>query len=258
MTARPLLLIGHPGHELLVHDWMREHRPVVMVLTDGSGSANAPRIAETRQVVLEAGATPGPVFGHAPDAEVYAAILRRDAAWFAPLVRQSCRACMEGAAPLVLSDAVEHFNPVHDLASVIAGLACRLARKDLGRAPQRFEFPIERPQDPEALPAGWRLRRLDPAAVARKEAAADGIVALRDEAARRRREQPGSQAFEILAPVAADRPLLPAPEDEPFYERFGRARLAQGVYGELITYAGHLAPLADALDAALRLEGAAP
>jgi hypothetical protein len=257
MNARPLLIVGHPGHELLVHDWMREHRPVVMILTDGSGSANAPRIADSRRVVEAAGATPGQVFGHAPDADVYATILRGDAAWFAPLVRAVGQACVDQAAPVVLSDAVEHYNPVHDLASVIATLVCRVAARDLAREPERFEFPIETPCDPHALPPGWRLRRLDPAAAARKDAAADSIAALWGEAARRRREKPGSEAFEILAPVAPDRPLLPEPDGEPYYEQFGRRRLAQGVYGELITYAGHLAPLVAALEAAVRAEGVA-
>ena len=31
------LVIGHPGHELLVHGWLEVARPIVFVFTDGSG-----------------------------------------------------------------------------------------------------------------------------------------------------------------------------------------------------------------------------
>ncbi len=256
MTPRPLLVVGHPGHELLVHDWMCAQRPTVMILTDGSGSANAPRISESRQVVHEAVATPASVFGYAPDAVFYAAILRGDVEFFVSLVRAAQAAALEGEAPVVLTDAVEHFNPVHDLCSVIASLACLLLSRDGRREPLRFEFPIERKHDPAALPAGWRMRRLSPEAVSRKQAAADGISALKGEGERRRREQPGFEAVEILAPVPPSRPLLPPPVGEPYYETFGRARLAQGVYGELITYADHMAPLVAAMAAAVRIKDA--
>ena len=31
------LIVAHPGHELRVHHWMELARPLVLVLTDGSG-----------------------------------------------------------------------------------------------------------------------------------------------------------------------------------------------------------------------------
>jgi hypothetical protein len=234
-TPRPLLVVAHPGHELLVHDWMVEHRPVVMILTDGSGSAGAPRIEGSARIVREAGATLGPVFGHAPDAVFYQAILRGDVAFFAALVRAAAAV----RAPLVLSDAIEHFNPVHDLAAVIATLAAGDAA--------RWVFPIEVAVDREALPPDWRVRTLDAGARARKRAALAHMPQLEVETARRRDEGKEATGLEILGPLAAGAPLMPAPAGEAFYETFGRRRIAAGAFGELITYAGHVAPLAHAL-----------
>lgn len=254
--SRPLLIVAHPGHELLVHDWMAEHRPLVMVLTDGSGSANAPRIADSRRIVEEIGAAPAPVFGHAPDSAFYAAILRRDAAFFSALVDAAVDAIRKIRATVVLSDAIEHFNPVHDLAAVIASLAARQARAT-GVAAERWVFPIERAVDLNTLPADWQVRRLDVAARARKRAALDQIPALEVESARRRDEGKEVGGAEVLGPLTAGSPLMPAPDGEAFYETFGRARIAQGVYGELITYAGHMAPLVAALNACHRAPAAA-
>ena len=249
MTARAVLIIGHPGHELLVHRWMELARPTVLVLTDGSGGAGAARIGETRATVEAAGGAPGGVFGVAPDRRFYDAILAGDVGFFGGLLARLA-AEVEGAERVV-SDAIEHFNPVHDLCSVLATLAARRARP----MPKRFEFAIERPIAPDALAAGAEVLRLSPSDFARKLAAAAANGALQVEVERVRAEQPGVGAVEALIPVAPDRPLLPAPGETPYYETFGRARVASGRFQTLITYADHVAPLAEAL-AALQPAGA--
>jgi hypothetical protein len=230
MSGGALLIIAHPGHELLVHDWMERMGPRVCVLTDGSGGQGASRLDATRDVIAAAGADIGPLFGVAPDRAFYQAILTGDVAFLANLVRVLADDIAGQRPSVVLSDAVEHFNPVHDLASVIATLAVRRAGHP---AIRRLEFPIERPPPPNATADGWQVRRLTPEALQRKRRAAA--------------EQPRLGAEEVLMPVAADRPLLPAPIGEPYYETFGRARIAQGVYGDLVTFAGHLAPLVAAV-----------
>ena len=64
MPKQPtLLVIGHPGHELRSYEWMRKTRPTVLVLTDGGGAKNHPRIERTRGVVTQAGAVAGQLFG---------------------------------------------------------------------------------------------------------------------------------------------------------------------------------------------------
>ena len=76
MTAGPaLLVVGHPGHELMVHGWLEAARPLVMVLTDGSGHAGVSRLPSTAALLARAGATPGPIFGRFTDVELYRALL---------------------------------------------------------------------------------------------------------------------------------------------------------------------------------------
>jgi hypothetical protein len=242
--AGAVLIIAHPGHELLVHHWMVRHRPTVLVLTDGSGGAGASRIAESLATVEAAGATAGPVFGLADDRRFYDAILAGDTDFFRDVLARIDAALGPGAE-VVVSDAIEHFNPVHDLCSVLASLAARRARA----RPARYEFPIERPVDLAALGPGCEVCRLTPEDLARKVDAAALNGALQAELDRVRAEQPGVGAVEVLMPVAADRALLPTPSETPYYEVFGRARVASGRFTELITYAGHVAPLVEALAA---------
>jgi hypothetical protein len=256
MPPRPVLILGHPGHELLIHDWMGEHGPLVLILTDGSGSSGRPRIAHSRRIVAAAGATPGPVFGAWSDAGAYAAILRRDVDVFAPIVDTAAEAIVGCQAPMVVSDAIEHFNPVHDLCAVIASLACAKVASDHGLNPGRWWLPIEQRLDYEHPPAGLTVRRLSAAAEERRRALTESIPELASEVGRRRREQPRADGFEVLAPIPRGHPVLPPPVGEPFYETFGRSRVADGVYRQLITFEDHMAPLAEAL--AARVLSSAP
>ena len=40
-----LLVIAHPGHELRLYGWIAQTKPLVCILTDGSGSDDQPRLA---------------------------------------------------------------------------------------------------------------------------------------------------------------------------------------------------------------------
>ncbi len=243
MNHRSLLFVAHPGHELLVHRWMEIERPLVLVLTDGSGKVGVPRLEHSRRVILAAGAVPGPVFGVVPDRAVYRAILARDVGFFAGLIARTAAALLDSEADVLVSDPVEACEPAHDLCAVIARLAAARASARRGRTIRHFDFPIEvRGSIADPRP-DQRVSDLDAAAVARKLEAAVSVPALADERERLLRLDPRLIEREILSPVISDRPLLPAPEGEPFYERQGRERVAQGIFHEVITYARHLAPL---------------
>lgn len=70
------LVIGHPGHELRVHHWLEKARPLVLVLTDGSGHLSAGRLDRTAAVLAGADASPAAnFFGKTSDRELYRAIL---------------------------------------------------------------------------------------------------------------------------------------------------------------------------------------
>jgi hypothetical protein len=45
------LIIAHPGHEIRVHGWLERAKPVVYVLTDGSGRSGQSRLASTARLL---------------------------------------------------------------------------------------------------------------------------------------------------------------------------------------------------------------
>ena len=53
------LIIGHPGHELRVFNWLEVTRPTVFVITDGSGKEGRSRLASTAQILKQTGAREG-------------------------------------------------------------------------------------------------------------------------------------------------------------------------------------------------------
>ena len=238
MRPRPLLLVAHPGHELLLHQWLVERRPVVLVLTDGSGGAGQARIHLTRRTLDACGARPGSIFGEAPDVVFYDAVLAGDVDYFLRLVGRTEADILDHGAELVVSDAVEHYNPIHDLCSVIASLATLAASRRCGLPISRCVFPIEtRPEG-----AG---RALTPRQLERKCEAIRRYHALNSEAVRFLADKGALLAREHL--VAAPAELLPPPRGRPFYEAFGRERVRQGRYGALLRYGAHVKPLVAAL-----------
>src|SRR6185436_1441495 len=74
-TAASALIVAHPGHELRVHGWLERERPLVCVLTDGSGHSGVSRLPSTLRVLRRAGARPGPVFGRFTDRALYEVLL---------------------------------------------------------------------------------------------------------------------------------------------------------------------------------------
>src|SRR4029453_5346950 len=92
---RAALLVAHPGHELRLHGWMEQSRPVVFVLTDGSGRTHHSRLPPTTRVLERAGATRGAVYGRFTDAAVYQALLARDIAAFTDTAAEIAAALLE-------------------------------------------------------------------------------------------------------------------------------------------------------------------
>jgi hypothetical protein len=252
MKRRAVLLVAHPGHELLVHHWMERERPLVLVLTDGSGSAGEPRLEDTRRIVEAAGAVPGPVFGLAPDQDVYRAVLTGDVGFFDQVIERAAEVLDDRDVDTLVSDPAEACVLVHDLCAVIARLAVARATVPSGHRIRHFDFPIDRRTPDAAARPGRQIIDLDEAAVRRKFDAAISVTALADERERLLKLDPRLFEREVLTPVSPHGSLLPAPNGETEYERHGRERVAQGVFPEVITYAGHVAPLVAALAEAAR------
>jgi hypothetical protein len=233
-----LLLMAHPGHELMLHHWMERQRPTVFALSDGSGSLGVARTERSRRVIEASGATTGAIFGLLPDAAWYRAIVAQDVAPFMRVIEaMTDHGSVTPSA--VVSDSIEYFNPLHDLCCVVGHAVTHRINARGGRA-QHLDYPIEAKSD-RAL--GEQLT-LDGPALARKHAAISNYEELQREIERRSAGMNlGDLGHETLH---AARCLEMWPQHlgfEPLYEKYGRARVGSGVYRDVITYADHVRPL---------------
>ncbi|HJQ84905.1 MAG TPA: hypothetical protein VKA21_12560 [Candidatus Binatia bacterium] len=248
--TRPALVIAHPGHELRVHGWLERARPRTFVLTDGSGRSGRSRLSSTSTVLDAAGAEPGPIYGRLSDRTMYAAILDGDVALFLALAEELAAAFARDGVDAVAGDAVEGYNPAHDVCRLLIEAAIDIARTATGREIASFDFALAGAPDACADELRSRALRLDldADAFARKHAAARRYAELADEVDVAL-DTNGAAAFrvELLRPVdrhAARHALAGA---SPAYERHGERRVAAGHYRRVLRYRDHVAPLAAAL-----------
>jgi hypothetical protein len=122
---RPILIVAHPGHELRLTAWMERERPLVCILTDGSGGGSQPRTGFSRDLITRCGAAAGPVFGPLSDRAWYAAILAGDTAPFLDAAERIAAVAASGA--LVVADPVEGYNPMHDLCAAVGDRVAALS-----------------------------------------------------------------------------------------------------------------------------------
>jgi len=245
--AQTLLLVAHPGHELLLHGWLSRTHPTVHVLTDGSGYDQAPRIAQTAELLRESGAKAGSIFGRLTDRQAYAMILNGDAELLVSLVAELAAAIEVQRPDIVVSDAVEGYNPVHDLCRIIAGAAIVMSGADV----KHYEYAVV--GHPSESAEGFRIELDDAAHAAKMEQVRRSAPQLSDAAELLVRYGADAYRREVFSPVADWRALGPhKPLDEPpLYERLGAERVAAHRYDQVIRRDRHLVPLRDAVCAAL-------
>lgn len=248
--ARPALVVAHPGHELRVFGWLERAAPVVCVLTDGSGSGGEGRLESTTAVLAGTGARPGPVYGWMSDRAIYTAILDGDAARFCHLADELAAMMLDGEVDCVVADAVEGYNPSHDVCRLVVNAALRLAGRACGRPIAAYDFLLvgapDRCDEPLRDRALWLS--LDDAALARKLRAARGYPALAAEV-EHALERYGAAPFrtECLRPVDLTDPYGWPCHERPYYETYGEKRVAEGAYPRVLRFGEHVRPLADAL-----------
>jgi hypothetical protein len=251
ILAPAALVVAHPGHELRLHHWLELARPVVFVLTDGSGSGQA-RIDSTIRIIAATGARAGAVMGEFTDREIYRLMLRGEVEPIVATTLKLAGELAERGIRTVVTDAFEWYNPTHDLCAVVTSLAAERAALLSGRSIALCEYAVtEVPRD------GGFLFELDHEALGRKLAAAHSCDALAREieslivkigldALRREVLHPLKAALESMRPAS-----------KPFYETHGETRVASGQYDSVIRWDTHLRPFVERLAAQVRATSAA-
>ena len=272
-NAKAALVIAHPGHELCVHGWLSAAKPVVFVLTDGSGRQGVSRLSSTTRNLLAAGAQPGEFYGRVSDALIYQSLLHHDTPFFTGLATELADHLILGNFDYVVGDAVEGYNPTHDVCRLLVNAAVEIANHSLGmRRIKNYDFAIVRPPENGAESAGCIRFPLDEVSYNRKvetmrncpeladevSAGLDGarlkklemLGDLADEVRKLIKVRGGAASFrveclrEIVEGTAKNAEV---DEPSPFYERYAEKLVAAGLYQQVIRYREHVAPIAEAL-----------
>ncbi|HEY7784769.1 MAG TPA: hypothetical protein VIB00_08580 [Pyrinomonadaceae bacterium] len=243
------LVIGHPGHELRVFHWLEVMRPAVFVFTDGSGRTGRSRLRSTTRILDQVGASSGLFYGPLTDAAAYAAILDQNVDVFSKLMRRLAGYLIDEDVSCVVGDALEGYNPTHDVCRLVIGAAVEIAHRATGRSVENFEFLLTgKPNGCGTWEDDRAIRlELDDEAFARKMAVARSYSELESEV-REAIALNRADAFrvECLRRVP-NRPPVFAADHKPFYEQYGEQQVLSGHYDQVIRYREHLLPLGDAL-----------
>jgi hypothetical protein len=236
------LLVAHPGHELLLHGWISRNKPVVHVLTDGSAHSSDERLGRTADLLRDLGARKGGIFGRLSDAEAYAMILERNAPLLVSLVAELAAHLEEDQPAIIVGDAAEGYNPVHDLCRLIAGAAIAMA----GVSTKQYEYAVV--NHPHSSDSAAIVLDLDAVEYAAKmERALGQAAALTDIDALLSRHGADAYRTEALYPIADWTAV--GGDAPPLYERYGEERVAAHRYSQVIRRREHMLPLRDALRA---------
>jgi hypothetical protein len=247
-AERTALAVAHPGHELCVHGWMQRARPVVLVLTDGSGGKGSSRLASTERVLQQTGARPGCLFGRFPDRQMYHEVLAGNTQLFLNLAAELAVEFVRNQIEIVVGDAAEGAILTHDLWRGVVNRAVVMARQSLGRPLLSLEFPLEESQAiPGAASATKYTLRLSDSELREKLTAARSYRELSHEIERaiaaRGEEGLRCETFFLAQICQADTDLSVSPR----YELHGEQQVAAGVYSQVVRYQQHVLPILRAL-----------
>lgn len=255
--GRTALVIGHPGHELLIHGWLERTRPLVFVLTDGSGGEGVSRLPSTTRVLDATGARRVDIYGDLSDRELYSLMLDGQLVRIAALFTTLTRALIASRITCIVGDAAEGHNPTHDLCRLLVNAAVARAARQ-GWVIDNYEFTqVGRPdgsdyarnghvRDSDGDSDGPRQREritLDDEALARKLAAAMGYPEMAAEVERAINAYGTAWCQTEWFLRASSDPTKARRTRPPYYETYGAERVGQGLYSRVLRYADHVVPV---------------
>ena len=242
-ASRFALIIGHPGHELRVFKFLELYKPRVYVLTDGSGVTGTGRINSTIKILTECGVSISPVMGYFTDKEIYRIVLENDFTVLLDLVKEIQLDFEQNNIEAVMGDAIEGFNPAHDLCRYLINNIVLSAEKKTNKSLLNFDFLLDGIMN--AQTAGEIISvSLTDEDFERKTKAAEEYKELATEL-KYAVEKYGKETFKVEHIRKVSPPYVnTAWEGEiPFYEKYAKEKIKEGKYQEVITYKNHLLPL---------------
>lgn len=251
-TRYPTLIVfSHPNHELAVFGFLQRVKPHIVYLTDGGGPE---RVAETMRGLESIGSSQNARFLNHTESSLYEALLERDTEFLENVAGEVRDIIQEIQPHQIFCDAIEFYNPVHDLSLPIV----RCAAKEFVETPV-FEFPLvyQKDSDPDIyecqrLPAGLQDRQMS---FVLSEAELDKKLRARDSIYTSLREQMGATVSSLSPEHLSVEVAMPARKfiERPGadsvlrYERRAQLLAASGEIERQITFRDNYLPVASAL-----------
>lgn len=253
-SSPTVFVFSHPNHELAVYGLIQRLKPWMIFLTDGGGED---RVEQTRQGLSKIGLLDHAVFLDHAEKEFYDRLLQTDVAYFQGVADQVREILKEKGPACVCSDAMEFYNPVHDLAipitrSALSGLSgwrhyeVPLVHQ-VPTADHAETYLVQRL--PEVLQEGSQVHALN-------DAELDAKVSARDEVYTILADQFGTAltdlsrdhlGHEVLGQTPATGMREPGGAYVLRYEWRANLLLKEGVIREAITFDTHFRPIAEGL-----------
>ena len=173
----------------------------------------------------------GSIYGYFTDRAAYAAILNHDFDRFIGLAAKLSQAFVREQIDFVAGDAIEGYNPMHDVCRLVIDAAVKAARQADGRDIANLAFSlVNQPHvSLEPLYVDELCLELDDAALERKITAAQGYAELAGEVSEALAPA-GIHPFRVermrIVDSEADARFLAA--KPPFYEQYGEQQVAAG------------------------------
>jgi len=169
---------------------------------------------------------------------------------FVDLAEELAEALLREQIDYVVGDALEGYNPAHDICRLIINAAVEIASCTRGQSIPNFDILLTgKPSDyPEACFENAIWLYLEEDVFARKLECLRAYSELADEVERMIKQE-GVQAIrsECLRPVTT-RMYERFTEERPYYEIYGERQVAAGVYEKVLRHQEHFRPLAHALN----------
>lgn len=243
-----LLFVGHPGHELLAHKFLTEYQPKVIFLTTGSGSADTPRINGSIELLASLGLNVFSPFKPFTDREIYSLIMKGNFKEFDRVKAEIKQFVIDHRIDLIVGDALEGFNPSHDLCRYIIN-GCVQELKGVHEL-KNYDFlqdEVFRNSQKKVNEADILLH-LNDVELKSKFAACRKYSQLKFEVDRFS-EAYGVDFFKLeYYREITNTSLVSSWEGpQPYYEVHGRKRVAEGVYDHSLLFEEHMLPLAQQL-----------
>lgn len=249
MRTNSALIIGHPGHELRAFKFLKDSKPDVYILTDGSGNNNQSRLHQSIRLIESLGATYKNIITPFTDKELYNIILSGDLDKIRHIKNQLLFSIKENNYDEIVGDALEGFNPTHDICRyLINGMVAELEKTNPCKSILNYDFVLDK--GPNNLSYEENLNgfslKLSPVELEMKVEAAMNYPELKAEVEIAiERFGISSFSWESYGIINDLNQIVNWKNQLPYYEEIGKKRVASGAYKTCIEFEKHIKPIAE-------------